>query len=152
MKKFLFFVCCIAFIIACSRRKVPNGILPPPEMQEVLWDLMRTGDFLESYVFSKDSLIDKGDKGAEWYENVFRLHHTTREAFEKSYQYYRERPELMKEVLDSLGKKRFREPVALPADSIKGPDTNAGKKALLSPDSIKKKRLALPPGHKLNVQ
>jgi hypothetical protein len=57
------------------------------------------------------------------------LHNTTKAQFEKSYAYYREHPLLMKEMLDSLGKRE-------------APDTTA--KSLLdttkktSPDTTKK--------------
>lgn len=105
MRKALFFLSLTALLFACSNNKVPDGIMRQPKMVAIMWDLARADEFLDAYVLSKDTLIDKASKTAEWYDQIFRLHQTKRETFEKSYRYYQEHPQLMKEVLDSLSKK-----------------------------------------------
>ncbi|HEX3767143.1 MAG TPA: DUF4296 domain-containing protein, partial [Puia sp.] len=35
-------------------------------------------------------------------EGVFKIHHVTRETFEKSYQFYESRPDMNKTIFDSL--------------------------------------------------
>ena len=73
-------------------------------MQEVLWDLINAGEFLNGYILVKDS-VDKTAESVKVYGQVFQLHHITKEEFDKSYLYYREHPALMKGMLDSLSKK-----------------------------------------------
>ncbi|MEO5561979.1 MAG: DUF4296 domain-containing protein [Chitinophagaceae bacterium] len=94
------------FIPACSNKdKLPKDILSKQQMENVLWDLVKSGEFLESYVLSKDTSSEKGSKAYEWYEHVFSIHKTTRAVFVKSYTWYQQHPPFMKEVLDSLSNK-----------------------------------------------
>ena len=99
-----------------------------------MWDLVQATEYLNAYVLNKDSIPDKTAEAVNWYENVYRLHHTSKTEFDKSYAYYKEHPLLMKEVLDSLAHKKS--PVAL----LKG----SGKDSLQAKDSLKKKPLYLP--------
>lgn len=137
MKK-LSFVISVVFTVACSDRdRVPEGILPKQQMQAVLWDMIRAGEFLEVYVFSRDTAIDKNAKALEWYDNVYRLHRVSKASFEKSYAWYRDHPLVMKEVLDSLSKKQetFSQPpppVAIDTGSLDQRDSQ-NKKQLSSP-------------------
>jgi len=57
-----------------------------------------------SYILNKDS-IDRVAESSKIYGQVFQVHHITKEEFDKSYSYYREHPELMRILLDSLSKK-----------------------------------------------
>jgi Domain of unknown function (DUF4296) len=154
MRKLAFLFYIAVFVPACSHKnKIPAGILPKEKMEAVLWDLVRAGEFLEGYVFTRDTAIDKAATGVEWYENIYRLHKTNKATFEKSYAYYRDHPALMKEVLDSLNKKQIT-PSGPPgqkaagADSTAAGDTQNKKGGLLSgkiADSLKsgKKQLRI---------
>ena len=93
------------FLISCKdKNQIPKDVLPKEKMQEVLWSMINAGEFLNAYVF-KDS-VDKVAESSRIYGQVFQVHHITREEFDKSYSYYREHPELMKVILDSLSKKQ----------------------------------------------
>lgn len=74
-------------------------------MQAVLWDIIRAGEYQGSYVFVKDSSVDKLSRSLALFDTVYRLHDITKDDFEKSYDYYREHPVLMKDIMDSLSKK-----------------------------------------------
>jgi hypothetical protein len=92
-------------LISCSDKKaIPKDILPKEKMQAVLWSLINAGEFLNGYVL-KDS-VDKVAESSKAYGQVFQIHHITKEEFDKSFSYYRQHYELMKAILDSLGKRQ----------------------------------------------
>lgn len=70
-----------------------------------MWDMMNAGQYISAYVLTKDSL-DKIGESTKVYGQVLQLHAVSKEEFEKSYTYYRDHPELMKVILDSLSKKQ----------------------------------------------
>ena len=98
---------CLAmfYFASCKDNRLPKDILPREKMQEVLWSMISAGEFLNTYILNKDS-VDKVAESSKIYGQVFQIHHITREEFDKSYLYYREHPELMKAILDSLSKKQ----------------------------------------------
>jgi uncharacterized protein YcfL len=93
-------------LIACSgKKKVPEGVLPVPKMQEVLWDMIKAGEFLNNFVIFKDTTINRASESQKWYDKVYEVHKISKEQFDKSYAFYQAHPEMMKEMLDSLAKK-----------------------------------------------
>ena len=93
-------------IISCSdKNRVPKGILPKAKMQDVIWDMVSAGEFLNSFRLNKDS-VDKMTESLKVYGQVFQFHHITREEFEKSYDWYRQHPDIMNVLLDSLSKRQ----------------------------------------------
>ena len=121
MKKFFIFCLLSFFTWACSDKdKLPPGVLPKQQMREVMWDMIRAGEFLNGFVFNKDSTLSKTDISQKWFDKVYQLHKITKADFEKSYAYYNGRPALMKEMLDSLGKRQvYVRPVVRDSASIK---------------------------------
>src|SRR6266566_4629627 len=53
MKYFLFLVCA-CLLLSCGGGKVPKGILPPQQMQTIVWQLMQTDEFTAN-AFTRDS-------------------------------------------------------------------------------------------------
>jgi hypothetical protein len=98
------FILLLVFIVACSEKR-PSDILPQEKMREVMWDMLKASEFLDGYVLNYDSSVNRVAETKAWYEQVYRLHKITKTQFDKSYAYYREHPLLMKEMLDSLGKR-----------------------------------------------
>lgn len=137
MKKLSFLLVLLAGIIACSdKNKLPKDVLPQPKMQAVMWDMIRAGDFLNNYVFYRDTSVDKIAESQKWNEKIFQIHHITREQFNKSYDYYQRHPQLMKAVMDSISKIKVEAPPpAQPAAALL--DSAAAKKRL---DSLKRVR------------
>src|SRR5215813_6879806 len=106
MRKFLLLFFPFVFIVSCGHKdKMPKNILPEAKMRAVLWDMISASQYLNLYMYNKDS-IDKIAAGEKAYGQVFQLHHITKEEFDKSYTYYRQHPDLMKVILDSLSKKQ----------------------------------------------
>ncbi|MGZ8557904.1 MAG: DUF4296 domain-containing protein [Chitinophagaceae bacterium] len=138
----------LSFVLACSNKNdLPEGILPPPKMQEVMWDMIRAGEFLNGFVFSRDSSIDKPAVSQKWYIKIYQVHKISKTVFDKSYAYYQEHPLLMKSLMDSLSKKQvpFKPPVQISApvkDSVIKkltlPSIEQKKKII---DSLKRRRI-----------
>lgn len=151
MKKCLLFgLICSIFFCCTDKNKTPEGVLSEKKMREVIWDMTRTAEFLNGFVFNKDTSLDKIAESEKWYNKVYQLHKTTKEEFERSYSYYQAHPDLMKELLDSLSKKTV--PIRAPkpvSDStvlndsvtkrVSPPFRNKMQKGII--DSIRKRRI-----------
>ncbi|MBS1621341.1 MAG: DUF4296 domain-containing protein [Bacteroidetes bacterium] len=103
MKSFLRFLIFTALLFSCSENeKIPNGIIPEKKMAGILWDLFRADEFLGAYVWRTDSTLNQNDESIRYYKEIFQLHQTSKEAFLKSFSYYKEHSNLMRSLLDSL--------------------------------------------------
>jgi hypothetical protein len=94
----------LAFILlACSgKNKIPKGILSQPQMESVLWDMISADEFVAGFVLLKDPSLDKKQESIKLYDEVYRIHKTNKEQFEKSLSFYQSHPSLLMDVLDSI--------------------------------------------------
>lgn len=89
-------------VLACTqRKKIPGDVLSQEQMRYIMWDMIRADELAGNFV-SKDSTLDRKAESVKLYEQVFRLHATSREEFERSLNFYKNRPDLLKTVMDSL--------------------------------------------------
>jgi len=103
--KFIFFVG-LLFIFSCSaKREVPDDILSQVKMEAVLWDMLRADEFVSNFE-RKDSSHTTKDKSTYLYEEIFRIHKTSKSQFEKSVSFYNLHPDLFKTIVDSLEKRK----------------------------------------------
>jgi hypothetical protein len=130
--------------MACNRGpKVPKGVLQPDKMEDVLWDMIQTGEFLSGYVLYRDTNINAVLESQRWYEKVYSFHQISKEDFKRSYNWYRDHPDMMKRILDSLSVRKDPEPtpaaVAKDSSSTSSPDTARLRKDTTSkmPGSIR---------------
>jgi len=114
MKYFLILVCS-CLLLSCGGRKVPKGIIPPGQMQTILWQLMQTDEFTAT-AFTSDTTKNLNTERIRRYRQVFQLNQTTKEAFTKSYDYYMVHPDVAKELFDTLNARaiRLRDTAAAP--------------------------------------
>ena len=104
---------------------MPEGILSPDKMQEVLWDMIRADEFLVSYVI-KDTSVDRKTESIKLYDKVFNLHDISKSTFEKSFKYYQQHPEILKPIMDSLNARKTSADIGEPVpihDSLQKPVT-----------------------------
>lgn len=100
------------FMMACGGKGgVPSDVLPQEKMQAVMWDMIRSGDFLNNFVFYRDTGVNKVAETRKWQDKIFEMHGITREQFKRSYTYYQQQPLMMKTMMDSISKIKV-EPVA----------------------------------------
>jgi len=91
----------LLLFIACSSSPVPKGVLKPKEMEKVVYDLIRADEFINNFLI-KDSTVDIKKKRSVLYEQVFKVHNTTRKEFYSSYKYYQSHPDIQKGLFDSM--------------------------------------------------
>ena len=132
MRLFLFFS--LLFIFSCSsKQEIPPEILSRPKMHALLLDMLRADEFVLNFE-RKDSTRSIKDKSTLLYEEVFKIHKTTKSQFEKSIRFYSQHPDLFKVVLDSMEKLK---PTII-SESYKPHDSLRNKKpALLPPNRSK---------------
>lgn len=95
---FLFFLC-----ISCvNNDKVPQGVIVRDSMPRILWDVIVADQFSKQFILKDSAKINTRLETMKLYQQVFQVHHITRDEFEKSYQFYVSRPDLMKIIYDSL--------------------------------------------------
>lgn len=94
----------ILFLIACKNKdSVPSSVLPKDKMQAALWDMMRADQFLNNYIFSRDTAADKRKEEEKIYARVLSVHNISWEDFRKSFRWYADHPDILKPIMDSLG-------------------------------------------------
>lgn len=124
----------ITGLMACSGRKLPKGILEPEKMEAVMWDMLRAGEMLNGYILYRDTMTNAVLESQRWYQKIYDLHGTTKEEFMRSYEYYREHPDLSRALFDSLARyEEKKEPVDTSATS---PANDTTKKKLADTISI----------------
>ncbi len=122
MRLFVGFVL-LMWLVACSSSPVPKGLLQPDKMYPVVKDMIQADEYINNYVMS-DSTINIKERRSLLYAKVFKLHNTTREQYYNSYDFYRQHPDLLKTLFDSLAlglkKPEYKKAVAipLPGDSL----------------------------------
>ena len=73
-------------------------------MEAIFWDIFRA-DELAGQLKTIDSTKTYMQWHTELYDKVFKLHSVSKEEFQKSFNYYQSRPDLLKPMLESLAKK-----------------------------------------------
>jgi len=102
MKRVLISICCITSIVACNNKnKLPTGILNQERMQAVLWDMMQAQVYTNNFT-KKDSSKNIVLENLKLQKEIFTIDHVSKEDFYNSYDYYKNHPELLKTVLDSM--------------------------------------------------
>jgi hypothetical protein len=92
---------CVWCLISCTDKdKIPAGVLPKNKMQKVLWDVLQAERFRESFI--RDSSKDLKAETFKLYAQVFEIHKVTKDEFVKSYKFYMSRPDIARDMFDSL--------------------------------------------------
>ena len=110
MRTWIILLVCFALSLSSCDHKntMPDGILKKDQMQAVLWDIMRAEVFTNQYV-KKDTQKNPIIENAKLQNQIFAIHHVSREDFYKSYSYYKEHTDLMQPILDSITSKNTRD-------------------------------------------
>jgi hypothetical protein len=139
----IFFSLCLLLALTGCSDKPAEGILTQPEMQGMIWDMMQVDEFATGYLYSDTSLVLANER-MKLYKDVFRLHKISEKTFADSYRYYSARPDMMKEMFDSLSARgeRERKLLYMPKDTVpvKPASTDSLKKdsITISLDSARK--------------
>jgi hypothetical protein len=117
--KAVFFILLTCLMIGCAD-KGSSKIIPRPEMEKIMWELMQVDEFSKDYLV-RDTTKDVKKEKTRLFQKVFQLHNVTEKQFSNSYKYYAARPEDIKVMFDSIAavSQRQREYFYMPKDSIK---------------------------------
>ncbi len=102
MRKTLFFILFSSVLVSCEdKNKVPDEIIQPKEMQNILWDVIRA-QVLSNEIALKDSTINVITETKVLTQKALEIHHIASPLFDKSYLWYTNHPDLMRDLFDSL--------------------------------------------------
>jgi hypothetical protein len=93
----------ILLLPSCKTKKA-DGVLPPEKMEAVLWDMMRADKFLADYVLNKDTTKKIDSESIQLYQQVLAIHQVTGKQFQKSFSYYKQHPDQLRGIMDSLSR------------------------------------------------
>ena len=99
---FVLFLFLLSFTSCVNNDKIPPGIVVRDSMPRILWDIAVADQFSKQFIIKDSAKIDARQETMKVYQQVFQVHHITRDEFEKSYQFYVSRPDLMKIIYDTL--------------------------------------------------
>lgn len=89
-------------LISCgSKDEIPSIILKPDKMQAVLWDVIKAQAFTDQYI-KKDTSKNMEKENLKMQQEIFAIHHVSKEEFYKSYDYYKINTGLLNQMLDSI--------------------------------------------------
>ncbi len=99
----------VFFLFSCGdKSQIPSEIITPDKMQLVLFDVLRADAFVFDFI-KKDSTKNVEEESIKLQQQIFIVHKVTKEAFYKSYDFYKTRPDLMLPLLDSMINKATRD-------------------------------------------
>ncbi|OQP62125.1 hypothetical protein A3860_29695 [Niastella vici] len=91
----------VCFSISCTDKdKIPKGVLPKDKMEKVLWDMIQAERFRETFI--RDSSKNLKAETFKLYAQVFDIHKVSKDEFIKSYKFYMSRPDIARDMFDSL--------------------------------------------------
>jgi hypothetical protein len=109
MNRLIILVCLVVCISACNNKNhVPSGILSQEQMQGVLWDMLNAQAYTNNFM-KKDSSKNIVAENLKFQKEILVMHHVSKDDFYKSFEYYKDRPELLQTVLDSISAKAERD-------------------------------------------
>lgn len=87
----------------CSDKdSIPSDVLPHEKMEAVMMDVIQAEQYSANYLVKDTPRLDLKLENLRMYDEIFRLHQTSRDQFRKSYQYYMGRADLAQVLFDSL--------------------------------------------------
>lgn len=105
----LFFL--LTFISCTNKDEIPDGIMPPEKMENVMWDMLQADRYAALYLVRDTGMISVQDETFKLYNQVFQIHSISKDQFLKSFRFYLGRPDLSRKVFDSLSAEANRKKV-----------------------------------------
>ena len=93
----------VLFFASCSNRTgIPKDIIPLDSMSKIMKDIILADEYSNVYLV-KDSLQkDKMLANEQLLDGIFKIHRISRQDFQTSLKFYESRPDLNKNIFDSL--------------------------------------------------
>ncbi|MGH2563517.1 MAG: DUF4296 domain-containing protein [Ginsengibacter sp.] len=107
--KNLFFLIVFSLFVSCvGKNDVPSEIIQPDKMQKVLWDVLKA-QALSTEISRKDSTINEITETKILTQKAFEINSVSPAAFNRSYTWYTNHPDVMRIIFDSLNAQNQRE-------------------------------------------
>jgi hypothetical protein len=101
--KWAILLCALYIFSGCGNSdRIPSGIIQKDSMQHILWDLIQADQYAKQFLLKDSSKKNIRVETIKLYQEVLQIHHITKDQFKKSYQFYLTRPDLTKNIFDSL--------------------------------------------------
>ncbi len=100
MTKVFLIVCCL-FFASCSNNAIPGDVIKQKEMQQIYWDLIRA-DNLSKEMVRRDSTKKLDAVNTDLINKVLAVHNLSKEALDRSLNYYNKHPDILAAVFDSI--------------------------------------------------
>jgi hypothetical protein len=114
---------------SCSRsRSIPGDVLGKEEMGRVLFDIGMAEGHVEVYLY-RDSAKSRDSLLRTELDRVLAIHGVGQEQFLRSYRFYKSRPSLFKEVVDTLQARTQRDQQKMYAPRQKRPVRDSSSKS-----------------------
>jgi hypothetical protein len=102
MKYWPLILFCLFLGFSCGQTAIGDrNMLSKDQMSSIIWDLTRVDEFAATRTSMDSSRYLSPDR-INKYQQVFKMHKTTKTVFAKSYRYYEQRPSEMRAILDSI--------------------------------------------------
>jgi len=94
---------------ACSdANDVPRRIIAMNDMEKIIWDMVQVDQFSIQYLKRDSARFNVRKETTKLQDEVFQIHHVSKEKFQESLKYYLSHPDLTKTLFDSLSAKAAR--------------------------------------------
>ena len=80
---------------------MPKGVFSQEKMGDVLYDVIRADEWVD-FSRMQDSTYLNFSKRTAIYDSIFQLHAISKREYQTSINYYQSRPDLLKEILETL--------------------------------------------------
>jgi|SRR5450432_3790403 len=101
--KRLTFYCFLLLIFSCNNHHgVPSDVLPIDSMQKIMKDVILADQYATTFIMRDTSKRDKIKANQDLFEIIFKIHHTSKEEFQRSLAFYESKPDLNRRIVDSL--------------------------------------------------
>ena len=118
----------VAYSTSCSRsRSIPGDVLGKEAMGRVLFDIGMAEGHVEIYLY-KDSARNRDSLLRSELDRVLVIHGVGQEEFLRSYRFYKSRPSLFKEIVDTLQARTQRDQQKMYAPRQKRPTRDSTSK------------------------
>jgi predicted component of type VI protein secretion system len=108
-----------ALFIGCSQsEKIPADVLQPEQLKQVFFDLY-LADAVNTDRKLRDTSLQLQSESKRDFLRVLELHGLNPKTFQKSFDYYKKHPQLMKRVTDSLAAFAARRSAEILTDTTK---------------------------------
>ena len=95
---------CLFLVCSCKEDSVPEDVFSEEKMGNVLYDILLADEWVD-YTRMYDSSYMNFPKRAAIYDSVFQVHGITKQDYQKSMGYYEGRPDVLKEIFETIGKR-----------------------------------------------